>query len=89
MTDDLISRQRVLNALGSITMYKGVISVDTAIVKIMQLPSVQLEIIRCRDCKYGRLDPSFPHQWFCKYKGDEWNKGDYFCGHARKREVTT
>ena len=41
--DDLISRQRVLNALGSITMYKGVISVDTAMAKIMQLPSVRPE----------------------------------------------
>ena len=45
----------------------------------------QPKIIHCEDCKYGMLDPSFPHQWFCKYKGDEWNNSDYFCGHARKR----
>ena len=56
---------------------------------INKLPSAQSEIIRCRDCKYGMLDPSFPHQWFCKYKGDEWNNSDYFCGHAKKREVIT
>ena len=52
------------------------------------LPSAEPKIIHCEDCKYGMLDPSFPHQWFCKFKGDEWNNGDYFCGHARKREVT-
>lgn len=57
--------------------------------KINSLPSAQPKIIHCEDCKYGILEHSFPHQWFCKFKGDEWNNGDYFCGHARKREVTT
>ncbi len=64
---------------------KGVL---TAVNIIEDLPSAEPKIIRCEDCKYGMLDPSFPHQWFCKFKGNEWNNGDYFCGHARKREVT-
>ena len=57
--------------------------------KINSLPSAQPEVVRCKDCKYGILDNNFPHQRFCKFKGDEWNNDDYFCGHAKKREVTT
>ena len=56
---------------------------------INKLPSAEPKIIHCEDCKFGMLDPSFPYQWFCKFKGDEWNNNDYFCGHARKREVAT
>lgn len=52
-------------------------------------PTIQPEIIRCKDCEHGVLDDGFPHQYFCVFKGDEWNNADYFCGHARKREVTT
>ncbi len=47
---------------------------------------IQPKIIHCEDCKYGMLDPSFPHQWFCKFKGDEWNNSDYFCGHGKRGE---
>jgi hypothetical protein len=47
------------------------------------------EIVHCKDCQYGILDSEFPHQYFCKFKGDEWNNYDYFCGHAKRREVTT
>lgn len=49
----------------------------------------QPEIVRCKDCKHGVLDDGFPHQYFCVFKGDEWNNADYFCGHAKRREVTT
>lgn len=56
---------------------------------IKQLPPIQPEIVRCKDCEHGVLDDGFPHQYFCVFKGDEWNNADYFCGHAKRREVTT
>ena len=56
---------------------------------VNKLPPIQPEIIRCKDCEHGVLADGFPHQYFCVFKGDEWNNADYFCGHARKREVTT
>lgn len=49
---------------------------------------IQPEIIRCRDCRYGILEHDFPHQYFCKFKGNDWNNGDHFCGHAKKRGET-
>ena len=52
-------------------------------------PTIQPEIVRCKDCEHGVLDDGFPHQYFCIFKGDEWNNADYFCGHAKRREVTT
>ena len=56
---------------------------------IENAPTVQPEIVRCKDCEHGVLDDGFPHQYFCVFKGDEWNNADYFCGHAKRREVTT
>lgn len=53
------------------------------------LPTIQPEIVKCKDCEHGVLDDGFPHQYFCVFKGDEWNNTDYFCGHAKRREVTT
>ena len=93
---DTISRQQAIDALRTIATYKmyegaDMILIDqaNAMTELMLLPPAEPKIIHCKDCKYGMLDPSFPHQWFCKFKGDEWNNGDYFCGHARKREATT
>ena len=51
--------------------------------------TAQPEIVRCEDCKHGVLDDGFPHQYFCVFKGDEWNNADYFCSRAERREVTT
>lgn len=38
---ELIERQAAIDALGTITMYKGSIPHDTAVMKIEQLPSAQ------------------------------------------------
>ena len=86
--DDTISRQAAIEVVQNRHMMLSKEKV-LLINDLKKLPSAQPEIIHCEDCKYGMLDPSFPHQWFCKYKGDEWNNSDYFCGHARKREETT
>ena len=93
--NDFISRQSAIDMIDDLYVgkmpftvtYDSINSAFKALIRM--LPSAQPKIIHCEDCKYGMLDPSFPHQWFCKYKGDEWNNSYYFCGHAERREVTT
>ena len=88
--DDLISRQAAIKATWQETGYTDPFNVMTAIRdRIKQLPPIQPEIVRCKDCEHGVLDDGFPHQYFCVFKSDEWNNADYFCGHAKRREVTT
>ena len=95
-SSDCIDRRAALDALRVMQTYKLFAGDDMLLIdqagaqtELMLLPSAQPEVVRCKDCKYGILDNNFPHQRFCKFKGDEWNNDDYFCGHAKKREVTT
>lgn len=85
MNDDSISRKQAIELVQNrhFTLSKEKVLLINDLEK---LPPTQPEIIYCEDCRYGMRDPSFPHQYFCKFKGDEWNNGDYFCGHAKKRE---
>ena len=53
---DLISRAKAIEALSTITVYKGSIPHNTAVMRIEQLPSAQPEIIRCRNCKFASGD---------------------------------
>lgn len=57
------------------------------------LPTIQPEIVRCKDCKYW-------HSGSCEYPehvvnsqdyyvGDIETEAEYFCGYAERREVTT
>ena len=53
------------------------------------LPSIQSEIIHCRECKFGEVDnPCLPDQYFCHHNGCDWNLGDHYCGYAERREET-
>ena len=51
---DCISRQQAINALSTITLYKGSIPFNTAVMRIEQLPPIQPEIVRCKDCGHYR-----------------------------------
>ena len=60
MNDDLISRQAAIDALGERKTAEqcgeGKIrnwAVDLCVDRIKKLPSVQSEIIRCKDCKWN------------------------------------
>lgn len=88
MTDDLISRRKAIDALMNAINDVGVLDAEDINTVFQMLPSAQLEIIRCKDCKYGILDYDFPHERYCDFKGNEWNNDDHFCGHAKRREVT-
>jgi len=55
--DDLISRRAAVEKLTSNLTYMRTFGVDRSIDLIEELPSVEPEIIRCKDCKwYGRAD---------------------------------
>ena len=97
---DCISRQQAINALSTITLYKGSIPFNTAVMRIKQLPPIQPEIIRCKDCKHWiPYDWMFSEVWQSKniadYPEDEIGcdccdmamKANDFCSRAEKREV--
>ena len=85
--NDVISRQQAIETFKDCAV-NGV-GIDGIVDALKQLPPIQPEIVRCKDCEHGVLDDGFPHQYFCVFKGDEWNNADYFCGHAKRKEVTT
>ena len=82
---DLISRQAAIDALSTITMYKGSIPFDTAVMRIKELPSAQPEIIRCKDCRYYQdSNDGYPHI-NCKWDANETPDADDFCSGAERR----
>ena len=85
--NDAISRQQAIETFKDCAV-NGV-GIDGIVDALKQLPPIQPEIVRCKDCEHGVLDDGFSHQYFCVFKGDEWNNADYFCGHAKRKEVTT
>ena len=73
---DLIYRHE---AIKTITSYNGMVDKSVAKRLLSQMPSAQLEIVRCKDCKWGRevcgniecfVDSNIPpeyhgYEWFC------------------------
>ena len=99
--EQLILRQAAIDALRTcydtetITMDNGdeYINYGDAVGEIEQLPPIQPEIVRCKDCKYW-------HSGSCEYPehvvnsqdyyvGDIETEAEHFCGYAERREVTT
>ena len=79
---DMISRAKAIEALSTITVYKGSIPFNTAVMRIEKLPSAQPEIIRCRECKFASGDSRI-----CM-KFDHSPIGELdFCSFAERREV--
>ena len=104
--EDLISREQAIDGLAEYGNGRAVyISVKEAVRRIEQLPSLQSEIIYCKDCKhfvredreeytqYGFYNTYF--NAFCDKHFDV-NLGEFidvklddFCSFAEKGEVTT
>ena len=78
---DCISRQQAINALSTITLYKGSIPFNTAVMRIKQLPPIQPELQYKTD--YGFM-------WLCPKCGLPVHS-DYTkcvrCGHNREKGV--
>ena len=94
---DCISRQAAIKALKDATF-----DFEACKIVLEQLPPIQPEIIRCKDCKYWMpYDWMFSEVWRSKnmadYPEDEMGcnwcdmamKADDFCSRAERREVTT
>lgn len=81
---DLINRDE---AMAICDKYNGIGSIWACIKgDIRLLPSAQPEIIPCKDCKYGEIDdPDFPNEYFCRFKGFDWNGGEHYCSDAKRR----
>ena len=95
-SSDTISRQAAIDALYSVDEYNS-----RSVKAIKQLPPIQSEIVRCKDCKYWiPYDWMFSEVWRSKnmadYPEDEigcnWcdmaMKANDFCSRGEKREVT-
>ena len=86
----LIDADAAIDALKELTANgtnKGMVFGEDAVHRIEMLPSVQPEIIRCKDCKYVTehydTDGNVPY-WTCS----EWDSGtdyDGFCHYAERR----
>ena len=92
MQNDLISRQAVINIIDSY-MDKSVElhylpTVDSIKRLISILPSVQPEIIRCKECKHACLTYRGEVK-YCEVWTDDtlYMDGDNFCSFAEREEV--
>ena len=92
MMDKLISQQAAIDVLKELTANgtnKGMVFGEDAVHRIEILPSVQPDIIRCKDCKwYGRADRRrFYRGMDCLQKRIDTIVPDRdFCSKAERRE---
>ena len=95
---DLISRQAAIDAVNCVTVMKGIRSgksvtaeaVDCAkrIIadNIRQLPPIQPEIVRCKDCKYAEYIDDVKTLW-CTECGQGRTVAPYdFCSYGERRD---
>ena len=106
--EDLISRQTIIDGLefviehGIETYGAHSISAEKMLEFVRELPTVQPNIVRCKDCKHWiPYDWMFSEVWQSKniadYPEDEIGcdcsemamKANDFCSRAERREVTT
>lgn len=100
---DSISRQAAIDAFRQelVFDYEEQCTTFTGIKKILEaLPSVQPEIIRCKDCrwwdKYGDYDSGYCMAAKHGYWSEHWDisirrtyKGDFYCADAERRTDET
>ena len=106
--NDTISREQVIGALGELATFTEDWSchtwmyTDDVYNAIKQLPPIQPDIVRCKDCKHW-----IPYDWMFSEAWQSKNIADYpeddigcnlcdmamkandFCSRGEKREVTT
>ena len=95
---DLIDRQAAIDALNKLKIYRPLDSdryvISDCLNKIVNLPSAQLEIIYCKDCKHYVLRALFGRSYgLCERLCDEFDssstmftEGNDFCSHAERRK---
>ena len=46
-----------------------------------------VEVVRCKDCKYGEVDNAdFHDQYLCNISGSDWNCGNHFCSYGERKD---
>ena len=84
--DDLISRRQAIDALGELATFTEDWSchtwmyTDDVYNAIKQLPPIQPEIVRCKDCKHWIFDGVM----VCERFTDASLKGDDFCSYGER-----
>ena len=79
---DLIDRQKAIDEINKLEYPSSLVDVKRIIV---DLPSAQTEIIRCRDCKHHHRDNSGAYYCGRKDYGYGWGLND-FCSRAERRK---
>lgn len=97
--DDLISRQTIIDGLefvikhGIETYGAHSISAEKMLEFVRELPTVQPNIVRCKDCQYwnnGSCEyPEHAVNSQDYWVGDIETEAEHFCGYAERKEVTT
>lgn len=94
--EQLILRQAAIDALRTcydtetITMDNGdeYINYGDAVGEIEQLPTIQPEIVRCKDCKYAEYIDDVKTLWCTECGQGRTVAPNDFCSYAERREVT-
>ena len=85
---DLIERQAAIDSLNKMKIYRPLDSdryvISDCLNKIVDLPSAQPEIIRCRECKYNDMPPTAGNAGCTLLYGMTNQNG--FCSLAERRE---
>ena len=86
--NDLIDRQAAIDALWSLDVELRPSAIDAILNMLNGLPSVQPEIIRCKDCKHYQFSDNrafgFPVK-MCEWFGFADVDDDDFCSRAERR----
>lgn len=88
LSNDTVSRQAAIDAMGSMLRRKFGIGGDLAEITLAGLPSAQPEIIRCKDCKYYQFADNrafgFPVKR-CEWTGFEDVDDNDFCSRGERK----
>lgn len=87
VSTDAISRQKAIDALNEVTIVHSITDFD-AISAILDLPPIQHETIKCKDCKHywiHKCMDSMPIER-CDFGQTFYDPGRDFCSLAERRE---
>ena len=82
MTNDYISRQDVLSLAKDVILINGAKHRCIDATQIHELPSVESEIIYCKNCNHSKEDKIFGGYWCMGNRVDP----EHYCGYAERRE---
>lgn len=86
MENDTISRQAAINALENTECELLPEEWNELTDAIMNVPSAQPEIIRCKDCRYSEYDALYDDR-YCHYDGKaDIVPDEHYCGYAERKE---